>query len=577
MFANTLTLYLAFMTLAANLVAGEATFYGTIPASEIQIPSSTKGAAASWTTSFIAPRFTSKPGGSSFDNRVWYAQEIFDEIPPLEKRINVVINQQPRNCNKEADFNPHPPIHSDKQLKGADYFCNNYAGFMESGMKSLRVEWHDEFKGRHQYKVSWAEGCVTDGDRQHVKYPNGLSNTNPSCNDLMRDNYLQCNNGGVGGRVQVGCLVYAYNGGTVAGRDYESIGLCFLLNSIININLHILPTDTNPAVFGAAKMSTVHIKSAAEFQKLLSSSRIVVADFYADWCGPCKAIAPLYEQLSSSLSRKNVVTFVKIDVESQKEIASAYSVTSLPTFMIFREGKTIEKVQGADPRKLQEVVKRLAKEVSEGASGSGEASGSSSGGNWRGAEFPRGYGDVTGQIEPKGCELLNADEDFGPVKVLFDPSKPSALAKKEGVKDWVESGADDQLLLFMPFQSMIKLHTLQLTSLPPTDDDDDEAPMRPGTIHLYTNKPHNLDFGEADDTPPTQAIELTEKDWNADGTANIGLRFVKFQNINSLIIYVTKGDGDGEKVRLDRVRLIGESGEKREMGKLEKIGDEAGE
>lgn len=101
--------------------------------------------------------------------------------------------------------------------------------------------------------------------------------------------------------------------------------------------------------------------------------------------------------------------------------------------------------------------------------------------------------------------------------------------------------------------------------------------MRPGTIHLYTNKPHNLDFSEADDTPPTQAIELTEKDWNADGTANIGLRFVKFQNINSLIIYVTKGDGDGEKVRLDRVRLIGESGEKREMGKLEKIGDEAGE
>lgn len=52
----------------------------------------------------------------------------------------------------------------------------------------------------------------------------------------------------------------------------------FLLSSIININLHILPTDTNPTVFGAAKMSTVHIKSAAEFQKLLSSSRIVVAD-----------------------------------------------------------------------------------------------------------------------------------------------------------------------------------------------------------------------------------------------------------------------------------------------------------
>ncbi|KAF6828658.1 thioredoxin [Colletotrichum musicola] len=325
-------------------------------------------------------------------------------------------------------------------------------------------------------------------------------------------------------------------------------------------------------------MSTIQIKSPAEFQKLLSSSRIVVADFYADWCGPCKVIAPLYEQLSSSLSRKDVVTFVKIDVEAHKEIASAYNVTSLPTFMVFREGKTLDKVQGADPRKLQEVVKKLVKEVEGGAaSGSGEGSGSSSGGSWRGAALPRGYSDITDQVESRGCELLNADEDFGPVRVLFDSSKPSALAKKEGAKDWVESGADDQLLLFMPFQSMLKLHTLQLTSLPPAADDDDEAPMRPGTIHLYTNKPHNLDFSEADDTPPTQVITLTEKDWNADGTANIGLRFVKFQNINSLIIYVTKGDGDGEKVRLDRVRLIGESGEKREMGKLEKIGDEAGE
>ncbi|TDZ13016.1 Thioredoxin-like protein 1 [Colletotrichum spinosum] len=296
---------------------------------------------------------------------------------------------------------------------------------------------------------------------------------------------------------------------------------------------------------------------------------------YADWCGPCKTIAPFYEQLSASLSRKDVVTFVKIDVEAQKDIAKAYNVTSLPTFMIFREGTVLEKIQGADPRKLQEAVKKLGKEVESGSTSG--ASGSSTGESWRGAALPRGYGDVTDQVETKGCELLNADEDFGPVRTLFDKTKPSALAKKEGAKDWVESGADDQLLLFMPFQSMIKLHTLQLTSLPPTDDDDDDVPMRPGTIHLYTNKPHNLDFSEADDTTPTQAITLTEKDWNADGTATIGLRFVKFQNINSLILYVTKGDGDGEKVRLDRVRLIGESGEKREMGKLEKIGDEAGE
>jgi hypothetical protein len=75
----------------------------------------------------------------------------------------------------------------------------------------------------------------------------------------------------------------------------------------------------------------------------------------------------------------------------------------------------------------------------------------------------------------------------------------------------------------------------------------------------------------------TQLVELSESDWNQDGTANIGLRYVRFQNINSLVLFVVDGENDSEKVRLDRVRLIGEVGEKREMGKLEKIGDEPGE
>ena len=236
--------------------------------------------------------------------------------------------------------------------------------------------------------------------------------------------------------------------------------------------------------------------------------------------------------------------------------------------------------------------------------GGGEASGSGSGstGTWRGAELPRGYSDITNQIEQQRCELLNVDPDTGGVRVLFDNAKPSVLSGAKGAtKDWVESDTDEQLLLFMPFQSMLKLHTLQvrgqhhrcstpshrtlpanptsyqITSLPPSEDDDEDAPMRPRTIKLFTNKPHNLGFDEAEDLSATQEILLSEKDWNADGTANIGLRFVKFQNITSLVVFVVDGDGEGEKTRLDRIRLIGEAGEKREMGKLEKIGDEPGE
>lgn len=266
----------------------------------------------------------------------------------------------------------------------------------------------------------------------------------------------------------------------------------------------------------------------------------------------------------------------------------------MPTFMIFKLGKVVEKIQGADPRKLQGVVQKLAAEAEGGVAGFGASS--SGGRDWRIGELPKGYDDVTDQVDIKGLELLNADGNFGGVRVLFDKAKPAGLQKGKASdgqgKDWVESDTDEQLMLFVPFQSTLKVHTiqvitttyllprlhyvlivpLQITSLPqPANDDEDEPPLRPKTIQLYSNRAHILGFDEADDIPATQAITLTEKDWDTTGTATLSLRFVKFQNVSSLVLFVVDGEGEGEKVRLDRIRIIGESGEKRDPGKLEKI------
>lgn len=146
-------------------------------------------------------------------------------------------------------------------------------------------------------------------------------------------------------------------------------------------------------------------------------------------------------------------------------------MTVVPTFVIFRDAKVLKKVQGANPRELQAVLAKLVTELESVVDSSG---GSSS--TWSGAAIPRGYSDITDQIEVRNCELLNAAEDAGPVKVLFESSKPSALDKGKGTsKDWVQSGADDQLLLFIPFQSTIKLHTLQVCTV-----------RRPAGKHLLT-------------------------------------------------------------------------------------------
>lgn len=168
---------------------------------------------------------------------------------------------------------------------------------------------------------------------------------------------------------------------------------------------------------------TVHIESTTQFSNLLSSSAIVVADFYADWCGPCRQIAPIYEQLSEQLSRPNRITFTKINTDRQQELSQAYGVTAMPTFMIFKNAQKIENIQGADARRLSAAIKKVAEEANKIDSGADDAA-SSSGTHWRGAPLPRGYEDVTSQVSMLGLDMLNWESSKGGVRTLFATSKP---------------------------------------------------------------------------------------------------------------------------------------------------------
>ncbi|ATY59359.1 Thioredoxin 1 [Cordyceps militaris] len=288
---------------------------------------------------------------------------------------------------------------------------------------------------------------------------------------------------------------------------------------------------------------------------------------------PTMQFSKIYESLSNSLSRAGKISFVKIDFEENGELVQSHGVTKPPGFLIFRDGRLKDRTLGTNPLELRKFAEKIAEEsiALEESSGNAATSG------WRGAPLPRGYNDVTDQVEIRDCEVLNADDEAGTVRTLFDTHEPSTLQKGKDTasadtKDWVQSGSDDQLLLYIPFQSTIKLHTIQLTSLPSADDEGEVS--RPHVVHLFINRPQNMDFAEADDTEPTQVINLSPSDWNDQGTVNIPLRFVKFQKTSTVIIYVQQGDGEAEAVRLDRVKLIGEPGAKREMGNLQKAGDD---
>ena len=87
----------------------------------------------------------------------------------------------------------------------------------------------------------------------------------------------------------------------------------------------------------------------AEFdQEVLKADLPVVVDFWAEWCGPCKVIAPMLEELADEYDGK--IKFVKVDTEENFETPSSYGILSLPTLLVFKDGQQIERITGARPK-----------------------------------------------------------------------------------------------------------------------------------------------------------------------------------------------------------------------------------
>ena len=91
----------------------------------------------------------------------------------------------------------------------------------------------------------------------------------------------------------------------------------------------------------------IHVQSVAEFDEIVSSKPRVLVDFFATWCGPCKMIAPLLEQLAAEDETLDVL---KIDVDELGALAQRYSVFSIPTLLFFENGQQKGKQVGFIPK-----------------------------------------------------------------------------------------------------------------------------------------------------------------------------------------------------------------------------------
>lgn len=108
----------------------------------------------------------------------------------------------------------------------------------------------------------------------------------------------------------------------------------------------------------SSKLPSVPVKTSdTTFNDIINKSKLVVVDCWAEWCGPCKMIAPIIDKLAEEYSSK--VMFAKLNVDENPQTASKYGIMSIPTLLVFKSSKLVDTIVGAVPKlNIESIMKK---------------------------------------------------------------------------------------------------------------------------------------------------------------------------------------------------------------------------
>ncbi|VDM62415.1 unnamed protein product [Angiostrongylus costaricensis] len=271
-----------------------------------------------------------------------------------------------------------------------------------------------------------------------------------------------------------------------------------------------------------------------QFQAALAEAgtKPVVVDFYAEWCGPCKVVAPVFEDLSNKYL---TMVFVKVDVEKCEGV-SASGVSAMPTFMIFINGLFREKMdtfRGANTTALESLIQK-----------------------WAGihsSDVP-GQSDITSLIDKKQMECLNGD----------DATPLAGFLEGENV---LRSDCDEQLIISLPFIQPVKVHSI-IPSISPYC-----FGFSPKSVRIFSNLPKTLDFDGASSLEAVQVLEFTEKAQTVLEPEVQQLKYVKFQNVTNIQLFIENNHDGGDVTEIEKLKIFGTPLSGVNMNEFRRCGD----